>query len=112
MLSSGFLWSEGPVWVPDRQIPYGGYLLFSDIPNNRVVKWEEGKGAETWLQPSGYTGPGKYGGEPGCNGLVLDRYGQLISCEHGDRRISLLTKNGGKVTVADSYLGKTPQQSQ
>ena len=106
VLSSGFLWSEGPVWVPEKEHPHGGYLLFSDIPNNRVVRWDEGKGAETWLKPSGYTGAKPYGGEPGCNGLLLNAEGQLISCEHGDRRLSVLTKGGGKRTLVDNYLGK------
>lgn len=106
VLSSGFLWSEGPVWVAEKDHPYGGYLLFSDIPNNRVVRWDEGKGTFTWLKPAGYTGPGEYGGEPGCNGLLLDREGRLISCEHGDRRLSVLTKNGGKMTLVDRYQGK------
>ncbi len=106
VLSSGFLWSEGPVWVPEKEHPHGGYLLFSDIPNNRVVRWDEGKGAETWLKPSGYTGAEPYGGEPGCNGLLLDAEGQLISCEHGDRRLSVLTKGGGKRTLVDNYQGK------
>ncbi len=106
VLSSGFIWSEGPVWVPEKDHAHGGYLLFSDIPNNRVVRWDEGKGAETWLTPSGYTGVEPYGGEPGCNGLLLDAEGQLISCEHGDRRLSLLTKGGGKRTLVDNYQGK------
>ena len=106
VLSSGFLWSEGPVWVPEKGHPHGGYLLFSDIPNNRVVRWDEGKGAETWLKPSGYTGAEPYGGEPGCNGLLLNAEGQLISCEHGDRRLSVLTKGGGKRTLVDNYQGK------
>ncbi len=106
VLTSGFLWAEGPVWVPEKEHSFGGYILFSDIPNNRVVRWDEGKGAHTWLKPSGYSGPGQYGGEPGCNGLLLDKKGQLISCEHGDRRLSLLTKNGGKRTIVDNYQGK------
>ena len=106
VLSSGFLWSEGPVWVPEKEHPHGGYLLFSDIPNNRVVRWDEGKGAKTWLKPSGYTGAEPYGGEPGCNGLLLNVEGQLISCEHGDRRLSVLTKGGGKRTLVDNYQGK------
>lgn len=106
VLSSGFLWAEGPVWVPEKDHEYGGHILFSDIPNNRVVKWEEGKGADTWLKPSGYTGAEPYGGEPGCNGLLLDKKGQLISCEHGDRRLSLLTEGGGKRTLVDNYQGK------
>ena len=106
VISSGFIWAEGPVWVPEKGHPFGGYILFSDIPNNRVVRWDEGKGAFTWLKPSGYTGPGEYGGEPGSNGLILDKSGRLISCEHGDRRLSVLTKNGGKRTLVDNYQGK------
>lgn len=106
VLSSGFTWSEGPVWVPEKAHLHGGFILFSDIPNNRVVRWDEGKGAETWLQPSGYTGQAPYGGEPGSNGLILDARGQLISCEHGDRRLSLLTEGGGKRTLVDHYEGK------
>lgn len=106
VLTSGFLWAEGPVWVPEKSLPHGGYVLFSDIPNNRIVRWEEGKGAATWMKPSGYTGVEPYGNEPGCNGLLLDGKGQLISCEHGDRRISLLTSGGGKRTLANNYKGK------
>lgn len=106
VLSSGFAWSEGPVWVKEEGHKFGGYLLFSDIPNNRVVRWDEEIGAKTWLQPSGYTGVADYGGEPGCNGLLLDKKGQLISCEHGDRRLSLLTAGGGKRTLVDHFEGK------
>ena len=101
LLAAGFAWAEGPVWVPEEK-----HLLFSDIPNNRVVKWKEGEGASTFLKPSGYTGAADYGGEPGCNGLLLDAKGRLVSCEHGDRRISVLTKNGGKRTLVDNYQGK------
>ncbi|MEX2579819.1 MAG: SMP-30/gluconolactonase/LRE family protein [Verrucomicrobiales bacterium] len=106
VLSSGFAWSEGPVWVNEADHDHGGYLLFSDIPNNRVVRWDEGKGAETWMKPSGYTGVEPYGGEPGSNGLLLDSEGRLVSCEHGDRRLSVLTRNGGKRTLVDNYEGK------
>lgn len=100
-LAEGFDWSEGPVWVKD-----GGYLLFSDIPRNSVMKWSEKDGISVFLKPSGYTGNTDYGREPGCNGLLLDEKGQLVSCEHGDRRISVLTKGGGKRTLVDNYLGK------
>lgn len=106
VLTSGFTWTEGPVWVKDPGHPQEGYLLFSDIPNNRVVRWEEGVGASTWMQPSGYTGVEDYGAEPGCNGLLIDGQGQLVSCEHGDRRLSVLTKGGGKRTLVDNYQGK------
>ena len=50
--AGGYVWTEGPVWVNKD----GGYLLFSDIPNNRVVKWQEGKGTSVFLKPSGYNG--------------------------------------------------------
>ena len=102
VLSSGFEWTEGPVWVPGSP----GYLLFSDIPRNSVYRWEEGKGASLFMKPSGYTGVTDYGGEPGCNGLMLDAEGQLVSCEHGDRRFSVLTREGGKRTLVDHYQGK------
>ncbi|MBX3448863.1 MAG: SMP-30/gluconolactonase/LRE family protein [Planctomycetaceae bacterium] len=103
VLGSGFEWSEGPVWVPEGQ---SGYLLFSDIPRNSVMRWDYGKGVSLFLKPSGYTGAVEYGNEPGCNGLMLDPQGQLVSCEHGDRRVSILTKNGGKRTLVDNYQGK------
>jgi gluconolactonase len=101
-LAGGFEWAEGPVWVAKD----GGYLLFSDIPNNRVVKWQEGKGASTFLKPSGYTGKEKFTGrEPGSNGLGLDKDGRLILCQHGDRRVARL--EGGKfVTLVGKYKGK------
>jgi gluconolactonase len=106
VLAGGFLWSEGPVWVPDEESAGGGYLLFSDIPRNQVVKWEEGVGTAVFLEPSGFTGPGEYGGEPGSNGLLLDKSGTLIFCEHGDRRISMLPVGSGKMTLAARYDGK------
>jgi gluconolactonase len=101
ILASGFAWSEGPVWVKD-----GGFLLFSDIPRNSVMKWKEGDGLSLFLKPSGFTGVVDYGKEPGSNGLTLDSQGRLVSCEHGDRRISRLEKDGGKRTLVDNYMGK------
>jgi gluconolactonase len=103
VLAKGFTWSEGPVWVPDAT---GGHLLFSDIPRNTVFKWKAGEGIRSFLQPSGYTGHTFCGLEPGSNGLVLDPQGQLVSCEHGDRRVSVLTTQGGKRTLVDNYQGK------
>jgi gluconolactonase len=103
VLAAGFTWSEGPVWVPEGE---GGYLLFSDIPRNTVFKWKQGEGISVFLRPSGYTGNSFYGLEPGSNGLVLDLQGRLVSCEHGDRRVSVLTKDGGKRTLVDNYRGK------
>src|ERR1700679_436902 len=90
VLASGIVWAEGPGWVKD-----GGYLLFSEMPRNSVMKWSEADGLSLFLKPSGYTGLGDYSHEPGSNALVLDSEGRLVSCEHGDRRISALTKGGG-----------------
>ncbi len=102
VLASGFDWSEGPVWVKE-----GGYLLFSDVPENTIFKWSEKEGLGTFLKPSGYTGVGTYGNEPGSNGLTIDRQGRLITCEHGDRRVSAMPlSGGGKITLADHYQGK------
>ena len=102
VVSSGFEWSEGPVWVGKQD----GFLLFSDIPRNSVMKWKEGEGASVYLKPAGYTGLVEYGREPGSNGLLLDPTGRLVSCEHGDRRVSVLTEMGGKRTLVDNYQGK------
>jgi gluconolactonase len=101
VLATGFAWSEGPVWIKD-----GGYLLFSDIPNNAVMKWTPQTGAAVWLKPAGYTGASDYGREPGSNGLIVDPQGRLVFCEHGDRRLSRLERDGGKRTLVDSYQGK------
>lgn len=103
VLSSGFIWSEGPVWIGAAD---DGYLLFSDIPRNSVMQWKEGAGASLFLKPSGYTGHVDYGNEPGSNGLLLDPEGRLVFCEHGDRRIARMEFRGGKKTLVDSYKGK------
>ncbi|CAN5329028.1 SMP-30/gluconolactonase/LRE family protein [soil metagenome] len=106
VLASGFDWVEGPAWVPG-DADADGFLLFSEIPSNTVLKWQEGTdGVETFLHPSGYTGVVDYGAEPGSNGLLIDPDGLLISCEHGDRRLSILTKDGGKRTLVDHFEGK------
>jgi gluconolactonase len=103
VLAKGFTWTEGPVWVPDKD---GGYLLFSDIPRNSVYQWQPRLGVRLFLHPSGYTGRAFYGLEPGSNGLLLDPQGRLVLCEHGDRRIAVLTDGGGKRTLVDNYQGK------
>lgn len=103
VLGSGFEWSEGPVWVGEAGKEV---VLFSDIPRNSIMKWEYGVGVSLFMKPSGYTGVADYGNEPGCNGLLLDPLGQLVACEHGDRRLSVVTKNGGKRTIVDNYQGK------
>src|SRR6516164_3944585 len=83
-IAEGFIWTEGAAWNKA-----GKFLVFSDIPNNVVVKWQEGAGTSQFLKPSGYTGAkprgGKAGDEPGSNGLMFDAQGRLYLCEHGDR---------------------------
>ena len=103
VLATGFVWTEGPIWVKE-----GAFLLFSDVPQNTVFKWTEKDGVTPFLKPSGYTGAGQYSEEPGSNGLTIDRQGRLISCEHGDRRVTAMPLNGsgGKRTLADNVNGK------
>ena len=103
VLSGGFTWTEGPVWVDDAR---GGHLLFSDIPRNSIYRWSERSGIELFMRPSGYTGVTDYGLEPGSNGLALDPKGRLTLCEHGDRRVSVLTRGGGKRTLVDNFEGR------
>jgi gluconolactonase len=104
-IAEGFIWTEGAVW--DKA---GKCLLFSDIPNNVVIKWREGEGTSEYLKPSGYTGAkprgGKAGDEPGSNGLMFDVQGRLTLCEHGDRRVTRINKDGTKTVLADNYMGK------
>jgi gluconolactonase len=85
IIAEGFDWSEGPVWVEQENM-----LLFSDVPKNIVYKWTEAKGLEKFLEPSGYTSDLLRGGEMGSNGLTLNSLGQLVLCQHGDRRVAIL----------------------
>jgi gluconolactonase len=105
ILAEGYDWSEGPVWIKD-----GGFLLFSDVPQNVIHRWKEGEGARPYLKPSGYTGVEPRGGEMGSNGLVLDPRGRLVICQHGDRRVARLDAplNAPQprfTTLADRYQG-------
>lgn len=100
-LAQGFAWSEGPIWIKE-----GGYLLFSDVISNTVFKWKAGEGITEFLKPSGYTGTIPRGGEPGSNGLTVDSQGRLTLCEHGDRRVARVEKDGHKTTLADGFKGK------
>ncbi len=85
----------------------GGYLLWSDIPNNVVHKWTPGGAVSEYLKPSGYSGTEPFTGpEPGSNGLTFDREGHLILCQHGDRRIARLDAPGKLTALADKYEGK------
>jgi gluconolactonase len=90
-LWTGARWAEGPVYFPA-----GRYTLFSDIPNDRIMRYDETDGSvSVFRSPCGYT-----------NGHTVDRQGRLVSCEHGGRRVSR-TEHDGRITViADSYAGK------
>jgi gluconolactonase len=83
ILADGFEWSEGPLWLPEQE-----KVIFSDIPNNSIFEWSERNGLKLYLKPSGYTDTIPRGGETGSNGLILDGLGQLVLCQHGDRRMA------------------------
>lgn len=105
-IGSGFEWTEGPLWIED-----GNYLLFSDIPNNKIFKID-GKGETTeYLNPAGYTGSVPRGGELGSNGLLLNQNGELVLLQHGDRRVAkmMATIDDPKPvfeSIVDNYEGK------
>ncbi len=106
VLAEGFTWSEGPVWVEEGQ-----FLLFSDVPENKVYKWKEGMDTMVYLNPSGYTGEGSYSSEPGSNGLAIDTDGSLLLCQHGDRRVARMASGVDNptsqfISLAESYNGK------
>lgn len=96
MLASGFNWSEGPVWRD-------GGIVFSDVPENTVFGWKEGDtAAKVVLKPSGsLSNDGQ-----GSNGLAVDAQGSLILCQHGERRVARLEKDGSFTSMADKYEGK------
>ena len=90
-LATGCRWSEGPVWFGD-----GRYLLWSDIPNNRILRWDEETGqVAPFRQPSNFA-----------NGHTRDRQGRLVSCEHGGRRITRTEYDGTITVLADRHDGK------
>lgn len=106
VIGTDYVWSEGPLWVESEKM-----LLFTDVPANTIYKWTEEKGAEVYLTPSGYTGTTPRGGEPGANGLTLDDEGNLILCQHGDRRIAMMNTpinqpTADFTTLSDNYNGK------
>ena len=90
-LATGCRWSEGPVWFGD-----GRYLLWSDIPNNRILRWDEETGAVgTFRRPSGFA-----------NGNTRDRQGRLVTCEHGGRRVVRTEYDGSLTVLADAIEGR------
>lgn len=107
VLAEGFVWSEGPLWLPEQEL-----LIFSDVPRNTVYSWKEGdRSAQVYLRPSGFTGERTESGEPGSNGLVLSPEGRLVLCQHGDRRVAVMdmpdgTPDGQYETLAATFAGK------
>lgn len=90
-LHTGCRWTEGPAWFPA-----GRYLVFSDIPNDRILRWDETTGAVgVFRQPSMYA-----------NGHTVDRRGRLVSCEHGRRAVTRTEPDGSVTVLADAYQGK------
>jgi gluconolactonase len=90
-LATGFRWCEGPVWFGD-----GRYLLWSDIPNNRIMRWDEETGAvSVFRKPSNYA-----------NGNTRDRQGRLVTCEHDARRVTRTEYDGTISVVLDRFEGK------
>ena len=90
-LFSGGRWTEGPVYVPS-----GRYLLFSDIPNDRMMRWDETDGSV-----SVFRSPARY-----ANGHTLDRQGRLVSCEQGERRVTRTELDGSITVLADRWNGQ------
>lgn len=85
IIAEGFEWVEGPLWIEDQKM-----LLFSDVFKNRIYKWTATKGTELYLEPAGYTQATPRGEELGSNGLAVNNEGQLVLCQHGDRRIAIM----------------------
>jgi gluconolactonase len=90
-LYTGCRWSEGPVYFGD-----GRYVLWSDIPNDRILKWDEETGAVSVFRKTSYN----------ANGNTRDRQGRLVTCEHRGRRVTRTEYDGGITVLADSYQGK------
>lgn len=102
-IAEGFTWSEGPAWIRE-----GGYLLFTDVPENTLYRWSERDGLSAFLKPSGYTGPELDTlREPGANGLHAEPGGTVLLADSGSRlvaRLDLATKR--KRSLATHYEGR------
>jgi len=101
VIAEGLKWSEGPVWIAD-----GTYLLFSDVPNNRIYRWSDGAKATVFMEPSGGTVTVGFR-EPGSNGLKPGLPGSIIMADQGNRGVALLDlKTRAKRLLVERYLGK------
>ena len=103
VLAEGFAWTEGPVW--DKK---NGRVLFSDIPANAINEWTAGRRHQALSEAQWVLGkrPRSPGREPGSNGLTYDAQGGLVLCQHGNRQVARLEKDGTFKTLADRYQGK------
>jgi len=105
VLASGFSWAEGPVWVSHLN-----GILFTDVPKNTAYLWTENKGVTEFLKPSGMTNHAPHSTNEGANGLLLDAAGNLVLCQHGDRRVARLKNwffnEPEYETLIDHYDGK------
>jgi gluconolactonase len=105
LLAEGFQWVEGPLWVPNLN-----GVLFTDVPKNTAYLWTESEGLSEFISPSGMTNHAPHSSNEGANGLTLDSQGNLILCQHGDRRIARLKKWSFEEpeyeTLIDHYDGK------
>ena len=103
IIAKGFNWSEGPVWSKKLNA-----LLFSDVPNNVIYKWDKKNGLSTFINEIGYSGIVPNSKKAGTNGLTIDQEGNLIICMHGDRRIvKLIDWNSNEfLPVATSFNNK------
>lgn len=99
-LAEGFNWSEGPTWFQDS-------VVFSDVPENVIYRWKPGTTkAEVFMKPSGMLNPREGFREQGSNGLGVDAQGRLIICQHGERRLARVEKDGTQTALADKFEGK------
>ncbi|TCF99923.1 gluconolactonase [Paraburkholderia strydomiana] len=89
-LTGECLWAEGPVYFPATDL-----LIWSDIPNNRMLRWAPGMGVGVYRAPSNYS-----------NGNTRDREGRLVSCEHGERRVTRTEHDGSITVIASHFEGK------
>ena len=98
--AAGFTWSEGPVWFRDA-------IEFSDVPENVIYKWSPGDtAASVFMKPSGMLTPREGFREQGSNGLAVDAQGRLLICQHGERRVARVEKDGKQTALADKFEGK------
>lgn len=99
-VADGFKFIEGPVWHKD------GYLLFSDIPSNKIHKYIPKEGVSTYIENSGFVGTGEEKEGPGSNGLTFDKLGNLIICQHGARQIVKFDRANNYTPIARQFGGK------